>query len=89
MVKYINEILLIILNKTIIIILEINGFNEKNNLSLPKLETSNGKYQNEIKEALLKNGQNDFNKILKSFPVERRNMVSCLKIWCLSNIIQL
>ena len=60
------------------LILDINKFSEKNNLSLPKLETSNDKYQKETKEALLKKGQNDLNKILKSFPEKRRNMVSCL-----------
>ena len=45
---------------------------------LPKLETSNNSKGDEIRDAILKKGQNDFNKIMKSFPENKRNTVSCL-----------
>ena len=67
----------ITINKPILI-LDINDFNEKNNLILPKLETSNNSKGDEIRDAILKKGQNDFNKIMKSFPENKRNTVSCL-----------
>ena len=67
----------ITINKPILI-LDINDFNEKNNLMLPKLETSNNSKGDEIRDAILKKGQNDFNKIMKSFPENKRNTVSCL-----------
>ena len=67
----------ITLNKPILI-LDINDFGEKNNLVLPMLETSKNGYQQETKDVVLKKGQKDFNKILKSLPEKRRNMISCL-----------
>ena len=67
----------ITLNKPILI-LDINNFNEKNDFVLPLLEASNNSYQKETKDILLKRGQSDFNKILKSLPEQRRNMISCL-----------
>lgn len=64
------------LNKPILI-LDINEFNknnEKNNLYLPKI-----KNQNDFnREALLKKGNSEFNKFLKSFPENKRSTVSCL-----------
>ena len=67
----------ITLNKPILI-LDINDFSEKNDLILPKLENPNNAYQKETKDIALKKGQNDFNKILKSLPEKKRNMISCL-----------
>ena len=61
-----------------ILILDINEYNEKNNLVLPMLETTSNVYQKETKEVALKKGQSDFNRILKSLPEKRRNMISCL-----------
>ena len=61
-----------------ILILDINDYNEKNNFVLPMIETSNNEYQKETKEIALKRGQSEFNKILKSLPEKRRNMISCL-----------
>lgn len=64
------------LNKPILT-LDINEFNknnEKNNLYLPKI-----KNQNDFnREALLKKGNSEFNKFLKSFPENKRSTVSCL-----------
>ena len=57
-----------------ILILDINEFN-KSDIFLPKL---NSNYQKETKDILLKIGQSDLNKILKSFPENKRNTVSCL-----------
>ena len=60
-----------------ILTLDINDFNknnEKNNLYLPKI-----KNQNDFnREALLKKGNSEFNKFLKSFPENKRSTVSCL-----------
>ena len=61
-----------------ILILDINDFKEKNNLTLPILEASNNAYQKEIKDVALKIGQSDFNKVLKSLPEKKRIMISCL-----------
>ena len=64
------------LNKPILI-LDINDFN-KNNLQLPKIQINN-LYNNETtKDIKLKIGQSDLNKILKSYPENKRNTVSCL-----------
>jgi hypothetical protein len=57
-----------------ILILDINEFN-KNDIILPKLNTN---YHNQTKDILLKIGQGELNKILKSFPENKRNTVSCL-----------
>ena len=67
----------ITLNKPILI-LAINDYNEKNNLILPLLETTNNAYQKEVKDVVLKIGQSDFNKVLKSLPEKKRIMISCL-----------
>ena len=61
-----------------ILILDINDFNEKNNIMLPILETSNNAYQKEVRDIILKIGQSDFNKVLKSLPEKKRIMISCL-----------
>ena len=66
----------IIMDKPILI-LDINDFNSKNNLMLPVLESNNSN-QDDIRDVILKKGQNDFNKIMKSFPENKRNTVSCL-----------
>ena len=60
-----------------ILILDINEFN-KNNLLLPKIALASNLYDNEVKEIKLKIGQSDLNKILKLFPENKRNTVSCL-----------
>ena len=60
-----------------ILILDINNFN-KNNILLPKILISNNVYQNEAKDIQLKKGFSELNKILKSYPENKRNTVSCL-----------
>ena len=61
-----------------ILILDINEFN-KNNVLLPKIPLSSNLYENnETKDIKLKIGHSDLNKILKSFPENKRNTVSCL-----------
>ena len=57
-----------------VLILDINEYN-KSDIILPKL---NSNYQKETKDILLKIGQGELNKILKSFPENKRNTVSCL-----------
>ncbi len=68
------------LDKTIkkpILTLDINDFN-KNNLWLPKILLSSNSYQNETKDVKFKKCFNELNKILKSYPENKRNTVSCL-----------
>ena len=57
-----------------ILILDINEYS-KSDIILPKL---NSNYHKEAKDILLKIGQGELNKILKSFPENKRNTISCL-----------
>ena len=65
------------LNKPILT-LDINNYN-KNNLQLPKIQVSNSNvYKNEMRDVMLKIGKSDLNKLLKSYPENKRNTVACL-----------
>ena len=63
-----------------ILILDINDFNKniEKNLLLPKIVNNNNLYESSTREAILQKGNIELNKILKSFPINKRNTVSCL-----------